>query len=335
VRRGSTPLLQLILAAALVSPARADDTADAERLFEEAVALSDRHDFAEACARFEESYRLRPAPSVRLNLAICAARDAHFRRAWLLYTAVADEYDRMKRVADAELARDPASEAAQRRSRLGAAGAQLARTRAATLAPFLARVVVRVAAPALPGLAIRIGDRVVPAAAELVELVDPTEFEVVATAPDHVAFRASVRGEIGRQVVVEIPALAPIVARTAPDPAAVAARARRLRLATAVGLSSGGLLLTGGILAAAARSQYHGAANRCAREPVHNGLVCGPADADAIAGAHTRADIATALGIAGGIAAVAAVTLYFTAPSERAIALTTGPGAGLAITGRF
>ena len=52
--------------------------ARAEALFDEGVTLLDAKSFAAACARFEESQKLDPAPGTLFNLATCEEGQAHF-----------------------------------------------------------------------------------------------------------------------------------------------------------------------------------------------------------------------------------------------------------------
>lgn len=75
-----------VLAAVLASqPARAQGTAAAEALFNEAKKAMDAKDYDTACKRFRESNRLDPAVGTMLNLAVCEERRGHLATSWDLY----------------------------------------------------------------------------------------------------------------------------------------------------------------------------------------------------------------------------------------------------------
>jgi hypothetical protein len=72
------------VALALSNPAFAQsrDPAGAEKLYEDGSKLLKAGDWAAACARFEDSYQLDPAPGTVLNLASCAEHDGKIALAW-------------------------------------------------------------------------------------------------------------------------------------------------------------------------------------------------------------------------------------------------------------
>ncbi|MEZ4297140.1 MAG: hypothetical protein R3B70_19395 [Polyangiaceae bacterium] len=82
-------LIAVMLAAMAVStsltassPARAGDAASAQALFDEAMALKEKEDWAAACPKFESSYKLDPALGTLLNLANCFEKIDKIASAW-------------------------------------------------------------------------------------------------------------------------------------------------------------------------------------------------------------------------------------------------------------
>jgi hypothetical protein len=85
---GSAIILTLSL---LAPPARAQNPAAAEALFEEARAAMAAGSFDIACARFRDSDKLDPAVGTRLNLADCEERRGRLATAWSAFRGVAAE----------------------------------------------------------------------------------------------------------------------------------------------------------------------------------------------------------------------------------------------------
>ena len=153
----------------------------AKRLFDEGRVLAAKGKHLEACVLFEKSYELEPAVGTQLNLADCAERDGKPRKAWLLWTAAAEEFERSSDTR-----------------------AKFARGRADALAGKLATIVVRLEKPRRKGLAVTIAGRTVTPAREIVERVEAGSIEVSAAAPCCKEFRSTVTAEVGRETVVEI-----------------------------------------------------------------------------------------------------------------------------------
>jgi hypothetical protein len=75
----------LVCIAAAAAPATAHaqtNVAEAEKLFNEGVALMDKKEYATACAKFEASQTLDPVPSTLLNLANCREKNGQLASAW-------------------------------------------------------------------------------------------------------------------------------------------------------------------------------------------------------------------------------------------------------------
>jgi hypothetical protein len=95
VHRARTPRLIGLAACALATlltvPARAQNPAAAEALFEQARAAMAVGDYDTACARFRDSDKLDPAVGTRFNLADCEERRGRVATAWSLFRGVAAE----------------------------------------------------------------------------------------------------------------------------------------------------------------------------------------------------------------------------------------------------
>ena len=166
----------------------------AKRLFDEGRALAAKGKHLEACVLFEKSYELEAAVGTQLNLADCAERDGKPRKAWILWIAAAEEFER----------------ASDTR-------AKFARGRADALAPKLATIVLKLKKPKTRNLVVKVAGRELPPAREIVERVDAGAVQISASAPCCKPFETTVTGELGKELEVEIPRLVR-VAGAAPEP---------------------------------------------------------------------------------------------------------------------
>ena len=307
------------LIVALAAPAFAQPS-ESSRLFEEGRELAKQNKWAEACARFEQSLAIEPAPGTKLNLGDCLEKQGEIRRGWQLFEEAARDFER---------ASDPR--------------AKFAHDRATAAAAKLATLVIKVTDASRAGLAIRIGDRAAAPRPELVERVDPGTLAVTVTAPNADPFTRTVTAVAGHTIVVDVPALAE--PRVAPTPVVVArddrrADRRRPRVLVAIGLGvAGGMSLAGsGILGLLAKSQYDGAFDDGACTKTDDGNSCTPAGKSEIDAAVTKGDLATGF-LVGGVALVAAgAIVYLTAPEERGISvapMASSSTAGVMLGGRF
>jgi hypothetical protein len=182
----------MVFACVGASPARAQQDraeAEAEKLFLQGRELLKQGHVAEACARFEASHELDPAPGTLLNLALCREEQGKVASAWALYR---------------ETALQAALEGQARHE-------AVARARAQALEAELPRLIIEVAETSqVSGLVIeREGVAVDAALLGKVVYVDPGAHRVVARAPGYKEWIAEIRIEKGKQATVTIPVLQP------------------------------------------------------------------------------------------------------------------------------
>jgi hypothetical protein len=296
--------LGIVAATAHAQPPN-NQAAQGARLFDEGRALVKEGKYAEACEKFAASFQLDRAAGTQLNLGDCAEREGKLRKAWLLFDDAARAYQKGGREA----------------------AAKLARQRAIALEPKLLTVIVKLAEPNLLGLTLRIGDHGAAPAAEIVEHLEPGAVTITANAPGRTAFTATVSGEAGKQVTLEIPVLGqasgavasgPVVApNPQPEEPAQGPRDRsRVRLAVGIAIGGGAAFVVSGIFGLSARSTYQDAErDHCTRSSGQ--LACDDEGLDAIDSAGTRANIATGVAIGAGALVAAGAILYVTAPREQ------------------
>ncbi|HEX3346282.1 MAG TPA: CDC27 family protein [Polyangiaceae bacterium] len=329
LRRSTVLALAVSAGCLLAGPARADDRATAQRLFEEGQVLFKDGKTAEACAKFEGASALVGSPGVRLNLARCFEKLGRTASAWTKY----DEA-----LAAAERAGDRAAATAARQGR-------------AAVEPRLTKMVITFAdASASRGVDLARDGETLPASIVGSEVpVDPGEHEVTARAAGFKAWstRVNAAGE-GATVRVSIPALerdaapttpvnGPATAPEAPAPEAPpAAHPSR-------GLAIAGIATAGAGVVGLGLGTYFGLT---AQSKWHQANRTGGACADAACPGLTQtasndATLSTVFFVAGGVLAAAGVTLWVLAPSghgaEHAeLRPAVGPGlAGLELGGAF
>jgi serine/threonine-protein kinase len=186
----------LVIAAA---PARADDRAAAQVLFEQGRDLVKKGAFREACPKFAESLKLDRGIGTMLWLADCQQNIGQTASAWATF-----------------------KEAAAAAALSGDSREKVARDRANNLAPKLSRLTINVPSPAAASLEVKL-DGVVTGPAEwgVPVPVDPGTHAIEARSPGRVAWSKSVTVADGAQtVVVDIPSLAvePEWQKPAPEP---------------------------------------------------------------------------------------------------------------------
>ena len=301
-----------IVIMAHATPAHADDrdAVLAETLFREGRAAIDAGDLPTACAKFEHSYRLDPAPGTLLNLADCEERRGRLATAW----------ERFNRMYDTLAPND------DRRT--------LARTRADAVASRLPRVKVTLASgtPANARV-LRDGVFVDPAAIGTLVPIDPGAHVLVVHADgrrDEKLELTMAEGE-RRDVTLHagslLPPPPPIVVAPPPEHHALGGR----RIAGLVVAGAGVLALgSGGILGGIALGTQSQSQQTCS-----NGVCSDQHGVDLHAQAQTQALVADVLFVASAALVATGAVLFFTGkPSAKAASVGFAPN-GIFVRGAF
>jgi hypothetical protein len=229
---GAVAFAAIVLAGASLARG-ADEEATARALFSEGRRLAAAGDYAAACPKFEDSYRLDPGIGTNFNLADCFEHIGRTASAWARFLDVA-----------------AATRAAGQGER-----EKVARARAEALEPRLARLIIVVSQP-VDGLAIRRdGTSVGEASWGVAVPIDPGTHLVEASAPHKLAWSLSAEvPQTPGDVRVEVPVLADappnpppaapasVVAATGVQPSAVeVGPPRRARTPVVIALGAVGL----------------------------------------------------------------------------------------------
>ncbi len=293
---GCKPLAPALLAAALLSPLAAHaqqpsaaDRTQAEALFNEGKKLQKEGKIAEACRKFEGSYRIDPAGGTVLNLGLCHEKEGKIATAW------------------GELKEALASaKKANRKDR-----EKIARERIEAIEPRLPFMVV-IADKPIEGLAVTVDGGTIAAEALGAQLpIDPGSHTVKATAPKHDAWEGPFEAVEGKKITVRIPSLAEAIV-VAPTASADASAAPLVMVPkypwmrpSGIAIASVGVatLVVGAVFGATALTASSKAKSEC-----DAGLACTPAGFDAVQSGRTSATVADILlGVGGGFTALGVV----------------------------
>ncbi len=177
----------LLAAAAGAEPASPQqDRVLAEALFRDGRALMEKRDYAAACPKLEESYRIDPASGTLLNLAVCHEGQGKLATAWAEYQSalgLARRQGRQKRVVFAEAALE-------------------------RLEPQVPKLVLHV--NETPGAELTVeldGAKLGSAGWGSAMPVDPGTVVVVAEAPGFLPYRAEIAVAVGQKLTLQIPRL--------------------------------------------------------------------------------------------------------------------------------
>jgi tetratricopeptide (TPR) repeat protein len=306
--------LLFALAANAAEAQPTDSVAAAEQLFEQARALFDQGNFAEACPRFDASYKLDPALGTLLNMSTCYEMLGHIASAWGHYREV---------LAHATKAGD--------QPRM-----DIAKARIAALEPRLPKLTIKGPKAPIGGMQLTRDDAPIDVAVLGASIyVDPGSHTIAASAPGYKSFTKTIEIKEGESQDVQIALeLAPdqpkpmtggvTIIREQEDPG----HNRRLIGLT---LGAGGVagVITGVAFGVAARDSWNNAfddnlCNKATKE-------CTAEGQDLAHTARTRALIANIVGGAGIAMLAGGVILYFTAPSRADVGVTPTQG-GAAVT---
>ena len=287
--------IAITIAIVLATPAAAAPS-EADRLFEEGRELAKRGDYSGACQRFAKSFELDRGLGTELNLADCNEHLGHVALAWHLFRHVADDGERKG----------------------DSARAQLARTRLSELATRVGTLSIRVADPRMPGLTIAVDGRALIPGPVIREIVDPSDVEVIATAPGRERFARAAKVGAGETVIVdvELPAIA-AVSVIAPPPER---RKSRVHVAIGMGAVAVAAAITGVALGIDARLRYDSVTgDRAHCDP---GPVCDAVGQHGIDRSQAIANVGTGFVIGAAVMAAVAAVVYVTAPHDIVVAPT-------------
>lgn len=304
------------------SPAHAQN-AEGAKLFEEGRALAADKKYVEACAKFEKSLELDPAPGTKLNFGDCHEHLGHLAQAYRLFMEVAE--------ADKTSNPDRAT---------------YAKGRADALVPKLGTLVVKLPDPKRVST-VKIGGRIVPSASQIEEKVDPGDVTVeawyvtdgdVAVKP----FNETAAAKAGATITIDVPQPGITIdanyANTIARNDAAGRRHTRLIYAFTAGGFGVAAMATGGVVGLLARSKYHDqfANGNCTNDSPPR---CNPAGFDAQTSAVTMANVGTVFFVGGAVLVATGAVLYLTAPKadgDLVVTPTASPtGAGLTVVGTF
>ncbi|HEX4449969.1 MAG TPA: hypothetical protein VH143_03810 [Kofleriaceae bacterium] len=312
------------LVASVASVASADKTNKADELFKRAKKLLAEHKYAEACAKFEESYQLDPGIGGQLNVGKCYEEWGKLARAYHAYV----EAERQAKAA-------------------GDARQSKIHDLVTAIEPTVPRLKIHLPAGAdVTGLSVSIDGQPVPTSdLDTAQLVDPGPKQVDYTAAG-VKKQKLVPVERGStaEVTLDLPAKKADVAdkpevpdKPEPKPVAdhdVPGHGQRIAgiAVGAVGIAGVGVA---SYLALSARSSYNDAlTNDC----MGMKTMCDPAGLTATHDARTRANLATIVGAVGIAAIAGGIVLYVLAPdassSEHAFYVAPTSN-GIAFGGRY
>ncbi|MEO6775421.1 MAG: hypothetical protein ABI467_20840 [Kofleriaceae bacterium] len=297
---------------ALVRVAAAQAPGEGAKLFEQGRELAKQNKFAEACAKFEQSYELDNGVGTELNLADCHEHLGQLAQAWRMFD------DAAQRSAD------------------NAARQKFATDRADALVAKLATAVVNVPDPEAAGLSITIAGRAVKAGRTISERVDPGSIAVHVATPARTWFDGSKDAAAGATVIFDVPA-APAIAEHPVEAPRATRRHDRVVWSYAVGGAGVVALISGVAVGFKAKGDYDDAIDpKYGCFSIGSQLSCPAAQRQKVLDAGSLADLGTVIGVVGLAALATGIVLYATAPTDLAVTpMATNQAAGLAISGRF
>jgi tetratricopeptide (TPR) repeat protein len=315
VRRIEIARALAVLAAAALgvtsATARADDSAAADALFQQAKTLTEQKRWAEACPKFEASYKLDRTLGTLLNLADCEEHLEHLAGAWAHW-----------------------GEAVELAGKAGDKRADFAAGHRAALTPRLPMIRIDASAEKTTLEVYRDGVKIDPAAYAVPLPSDPGKHVITARRGAETLAQREVVAREASTVVVTLDLAA--IEKAAAPPAPVGAPQSSNRTAGFVvgGIGVATVAAAGALeIAAIVSKGAAGAPGACVNK------VCTPSGIDAINKARTLATAGQWVGIGGILVSAVGVTLVLTAPRPAArppLTVTgwaTPTGAGLVLGG--
>jgi hypothetical protein len=297
----------LLAALGVTSGAHADDRAAAQALFDAGKVLMGENKIAEACPKFEASYKLDKTLGTLLNMADCHEKAGKLATAWAEFGA-----------------------ANERASRAGDNRAEFAKQREDALTPRLPKLQITVQNPR-PTLTIHRDDARLEEAAYGVALpIDPGKHPIVVKRGDEVIHQQTVETAEGATAAITVDLAA--IERAAPPPRVTTNRGDAGALPPErssqklIGFIVGGVGLAAvagaAVLEVVAISKKPGA-DQCVNQ------FCSPTGFQSAQDAETFANVGQWVGIGGLVAVAIGVTLVLTAPSEPDPAVRTGTASAM------
>lgn len=289
---------------------------EAERLFQEGLALFDAGKFDDACEKFDQSIKKNPrALGTLMNLGRCNERRGKVATALRLYQ---EAYDRAAE-AGATAARDTAQE------------------RITALAAQVPIVVLKRAGAPLPSEKLVVDDVVLDGSKTEISL-DPGPHTFVLTAPGRLPFEKQLAVAASTRVTLELPVL------EEPKPEVVVTRvgSTRATLGKVLVIAGGAAaVISGGLVLYAKRDydkQFTGNNPHCTRDVTIEGLpACDSIGKDRTDRARAIVTSSSVLGALGVGAAAAGAILWWMTPRERSEIVPTASATSVGVTfvGRF
>jgi len=287
-------------------PARAQDAATAQALFEEGRALLQQQEYEKACPKFAESQRLGPASGTLLNLGECYAKLGKTASAWAAFKEAI-----------------PAAHSAGQADR-----EQFAHDRAAEIEPKLVRLSVDVTRPPPPELVVKRDGVVLGEAAWGTPVpVDPGTHVVEASAPGKTTWKTTVEVRSAPSTSVVVPVL-----EGAHDEASDASKPFFTQRTIGLGVAGLGVVAAtvGAVFGLGAISTNDSAKSHC-----RNGNLCDPTGLDELDSARGKATASTIFFVVGAAAIGTGAYLFFTAPRVEVAPAVSASSGGLQLRGAW
>jgi hypothetical protein len=305
------------LLCAIPSAHAQDNSAAVEALFGEGKKLETEGKYSEACPKFLASYNLEHRVGTLLNLADCYEKNHQLASAWARFVEARTLAQRGNQQERADMAAQHATE----------------------LEPKLSRLTINVVKPA-PGLEVkRDGAAVGDGAYGVAVAVDSGKHTIEASAPDRKPWTGEVTvGDGADQKTFEVPELL-LAPKPPPGSGTTVVEEKRGPGRTIAGLVIAGVGVvalgvgTGFGIEALGKNSDSNANGNCGADGLPND--CNSTGVGLRDDARTFGNVSTVLIVVGGVAVVAGLVVWLTAPSSRVRATVGFDGRMLRLGGAF